>query len=108
MGSPVRGFLSTLLSSQPWSLVAVFQVVRCSRLVLYRMIAHHLQIHVEVTSAPGVPRLVPSAFMSQQNMTLSKQSLPEILSVNVCTHRFTQIMQNYTEHIFGSLWVLEP
>lgn len=97
-------FLTTLLSSQSLSLVAVFQGVRSSRPVLNRMTAHHLQIHVEVTSAPGVPRLVPSAFMSQQNKTL-----PEILSVNKCTHRFTisRIMKNNTEHISGSLRVLE-
>lgn len=68
--------------------MAMFQGVGSSRLVLNRMTARHLQIHVKVTSAPGVPRLVPSAFMSQQNVALSTQSLPAILWISTLTHRF--------------------
>ena len=102
--------LFTFGISLPLSPVMVFQGIERSRLAFNRMTAHHLYIHVEVTSAPGVSRPVPSAFMSQQNMARSTQSLPEILSVNTRTRRWTlpHVMQNYTEHIiFGSQRVLD-
>lgn len=95
------------------SLVAAFQGGWRSRQVWNWMTACHLQISVEVTSAPGVPQPAPSAFMIRQKIWfLSTRSLPETLPVNAPAHRTTlyhHIIQIYNPtHIYLSyLWVSE-
>lgn len=75
-----------------------------SRLGLNLVSVHHRQIHVEVTSAPGVPWPTPSACMSQLIVAAGSHSSPGVCADCQDTRRTRRVSSSYAKLVQILIW----